>query len=164
MYSGYVSEAVRLSLAGCAAIVVLLAFTLRSPARLARVLVTLVLTVTGVIAALHLSGEKLHLLHLVGMLLIVAVGSNYALFFDRAAGGEPLDAATLMSLGVATLTTAIGFGTLAVSSVPVLHAIGITVGPGRFAGAAVGGGVCLSAAAPMTLPTTLIRRVRGPRR
>ena len=130
LYSGYVSEAVRLSLAGCALIVLLLAFTLRSPARLGRVLLTLVLTVAGVIAALHASGERLHLLHLVGMLLIVAVGSNYALFFDRAAGGEPLDAATLMSLCVATLTTAIGFGMLATSSVPVLNAIGLTVGPG----------------------------------
>ena len=64
------------------------------------------------------------------MLLIVAVGSNYALFFDRAAGGEPLDAATLLSIAVATLTTAIGFGTLALSSVAVLQAIGVTVGPG----------------------------------
>ncbi|AOW12892.1 hypothetical protein LPB72_18095 [Hydrogenophaga crassostreae] len=130
LYGGYVSEAVRLSLAGCALIVLLLAFTLRSPVRLMRVLVTLVLTVAVVIAGLHASGEKLHLLHLVGMLLIVAVGSNYALFFDRAAGGEPLDAATLMSLCVATLTTAIGFGTLAASRVPVLNAIGTTVGPG----------------------------------
>ena len=88
------------------------------------------LTVACVIALLHLSGARLHLLHLVGMLLIVAVGSNYALFFDRAAGGEPLDAATLMSLSVATVTTAIGFGALATSNVPVLNAIGITVGPG----------------------------------
>jgi predicted exporter len=130
LYGGYVSEAMRLSLAGCALIVLLLAVTLRSPMRLARVLLTLALTVTGVIAALHLAGERLHLLHLVGMLLIVAVGSNYALFFDRAAGGEPLDAATLMSLCVATMTTAIGFGTLAASHVPVLNAIGMTVGPG----------------------------------
>lgn len=130
LYSGYVSEAVRLSLTGCALILLLLGFSLRSPARLARVLTTLALTVACVIAGLHASGEKLHLLHLVGMLLIVAVGSNYALFFDRTAGGEPLDAATLMSLGVATLTTAIGFGTLAASRVPVLNAIGLTVGPG----------------------------------
>jgi predicted exporter len=130
LYSGYVSEAVRLSLAGCALIVLLLGAVLRSPGRLLRVLITLAVTVIAVIAALHWSGVRLHLLHLVGMLLIVAVGSNYALFFDRAAGGEPLDASTLMSLGVATLTTAIGFGTLAVSNVPVLQAIGITVGPG----------------------------------
>jgi predicted exporter len=86
--------------------------------------------VACVIALLHLSGARLHLLHLVGMLLIVAVGSNYALFFDRAAAGEPLDQATLMSMAVAVLTTVIGFGTLASSSVPVLQAVGITVGPG----------------------------------
>jgi predicted exporter len=130
LYGGYVDEAVRLSLAGCALIVLLLGVTLRSVPRLSRVLITLTFTVVGVLAALHLAGERLHLLHLVGMLLIVAVGSNYALFFDRAAGGEALDAATLMSLGVATLTTAIGFGTLAASQVPVLQAIGMTVGPG----------------------------------
>ena len=33
----------------------------------------------------HSSGVQLTILHLVGMLLIVAVGSNYALFFDRQA-------------------------------------------------------------------------------
>ena len=33
-------------------------------------------------------------------------------------------------MAVANLTTAIGFGTLALSNVPVLHAVGITVGPG----------------------------------
>ena len=130
LYKGYLDEAVTLSLAGFVAIVLLLAFTLRSTRRLLRVVLTLVLTVATVIALLHLMGERLHLLHLVGMLLIVAVGSNYALFFDRAAGGAPLDAATLMSLAVAALTTAIGFGTLAMSSVPVLNAIGMTVAPG----------------------------------
>ena len=130
LYSGYVSEAVQLSLAGVAAIALLLAFTMRSAARLSRVLFTLALTVACVIALLHLSGARLHLLHLVGMLLIVAVGSNYALFFDRVAAGEPLDEATLMSMAVAVLTTVIGFGTLASSSVPVLQAVGITVGPG----------------------------------
>jgi predicted exporter len=130
MYSGYIEEAVRLSLAGLGAIVLLLGFTLRSLPRLLRVMAALVLSVAGVICLLHLMGQKLHLLHLVGMLLTVAVGSNYALFFDRAAGGKPLDATTLMSLMVATITTAIGFGTLAISNVPVLQAIGITVGPG----------------------------------
>ncbi|MFC7459937.1 MMPL family transporter [Hydrogenophaga defluvii] len=130
LYSGYMSEAVQLSLAGVVAIAVLLGFTMRSALRLSRVLFTLALTVACVIALLHLSGARLHLLHLVGMLLIVAVGSNYALFFDRAAAGEPLDQATLMSMSVAVLTTVIGFGTLASSSVPVLQAVGITVGPG----------------------------------
>ena len=128
LYNDYLHEAVLLSLAGLAAIVALLAVTLRSPRRLAAVLLPLVLAVLLVIAGLHLGGERLHLLHLVGMLLIVAVGSNYALFFDRAAG--QLEPDTLASMAVANLTTAIGFGTLGLSQVPVLHAIGVTVGPG----------------------------------
>jgi len=128
LYADYLQEAVLLSLAGLLAIVVLLAATLRSPRRLAAVLLPLLVAVAFVVAGLHLLGERLHLLHLIGLLLIVAVGSNYALFFDRLSAAR--DPATLASLAVANLTTAIGFGTLALSQVPVLHAIGVTVGPG----------------------------------
>ena len=130
LYNDYLQEATLLSLAGFIAIVTLLAVTLRSARRLAAVLLPLLIAVVLVIAGLHLAGEQLHLLHLIGMLLIVAVGSNYALFFDRSNSGEGLDSQTLVSMAVANLTTAIGFGTLALSKVPVLHAVGITVGPG----------------------------------
>ena len=130
LYDEYLRQAVRLSAAGFLAILALLAVALRSPRRMAGVLLPLVLAVAVVTAALHLCGERLHLLHLVGMLLIVAVGSNYALFFDRIAGGANLDTATLTSMAVAAATTVIGFGTLALSHVPVLHALGVTVGPG----------------------------------
>lgn len=134
LYNDYLHEATLLSLAGFVAIVGLLAVTLRSPRRLARLLLPLLLSVVLVIAGLHLAGQQLHLLHLIGMLLIVAVGSNYALFFDDASQSarrfEDFDDATLVSMAVANLTTAIGFGTLALSKVPVLHAVGITVGPG----------------------------------
>ena len=130
LYSTYIDEAVELSLLGVLAIAVLLATSLRSVRRLARVLFTLALTVGLVMVMLNLGGVKLHLLHLVGLLLIVAVGSNYALFLDHTEDGAPLDAGTLLSMTVAVLTTVIGFGTLATSSVPVLQAVGITVGPG----------------------------------
>jgi predicted exporter len=130
LYGDYLGEAIRLSLAGFGVIVLLLAITLRSPRRLTGVLFPLLCAVAIVIAGLHLAGEKLHLLHLIGMLLIVAVGSNYALFFDRTGGHGQLDPQTLASMLVANLTTAVGFGTLALSTVPVLNAIGITVGPG----------------------------------
>ena len=68
------------------------------------------------------------------MLLIVAVGSNYALFFDRGSsdphgGSTPL---TLASLLVANAATVLGFGVLGFSSVPVLAALGSTVAPGAF--------------------------------
>ena len=59
------------------------------------------------------------------MLLIVAIGSNYALFFTTM--NTP---ATLASLLLANATTVIAFGVLATSSVPVLSALGQTVAPG----------------------------------
>ena len=130
LYNDYLHEAMLLSLAGFAAIVALLAVALRSARRLAGVLLPLLLAVVLVIAGLGACGQQLQLLHLIGMLLIVAVGSNYALFFDRATVGGAIEPETLASMLVANLTTAIGFGTLALSQVPVLHAVGVTVGPG----------------------------------
>jgi predicted exporter len=134
LYAGYLSEAIHLSLAGVAAIIVLLLIALRSPLRVARVLTPLILAVLIVAAGLSLSGVQLTILHLIGMLLIVAVGSNYALFFDRQAsvhetGGESL---TLASLVIANASTVIGFGLLSFSQVPVLVALGTTVAPGAF--------------------------------
>ena len=81
----------RLSLGGLAAIVVLLWFALRSLEPSRAVLAPLVLAVLTVAAVLALCGVELTILHLVGMLLIVAVGSNYALFFDspRRDGEDP---------------------------------------------------------------------------
>jgi predicted exporter len=134
LYAGYLGEAMHLSLAGGLAIVALLWFALRSLVRIARVLAPLLLAVLSVAAGLALSGVQLTIMHLVGMLLIVAVGSNYALFFDRQAnlheaGGEPL---TLASLVIANASTVIGFGLLSLSQVPVLVALGATVAPGAF--------------------------------
>jgi predicted exporter len=130
LYDGYLSEAVWLSLAGVGVIVLLLGATLRSPSRLAGVLLPLVLAVLFVIAGLHLAGETLHLLHLVGLLLVVAVGSNYGLFFDRKEGQGDMEPSTVAAMGLANFTTTIGFGVLGFSTVPVLHAMGVTVGPG----------------------------------
>jgi predicted exporter len=131
LYAGYLADAIYLSLAGFAVMLGLLGLALRSPVRVLRVVVPLVAAVIVVIAAHALAGSRLSILHLVGMLLIVAVGSNYALFFDQRAGGNGTDReATLASLVLATTTTVIGFGVLAFSNVPVLHAIGATVGPG----------------------------------
>jgi predicted exporter len=69
-------------------------------------------------------------MHLVGMLLIVAVGSNYALFFDRRASDGGADSAPLMlaSVVIANAATVVGFGVLASSKVAVLQALGTTVG------------------------------------
>ncbi len=139
LYDSYLVAALRLSLWGLAAIVLLLAIALRSAVRVARVLVPLLLSVLVIAAAFALAGIPMTILHLIGMLLIVAIGSNYALFFDRSAADHDRRAAdrdrgglprTLASLLLANASTVLGFGVLATSSVPVLNALGRTVAPG----------------------------------
>ncbi|MGK2925369.1 MAG: MMPL family transporter [Lysobacterales bacterium] len=143
LYSGYLREAIRLSLGGMAGVVALLLLVFRSPSRALRNLAPLAAAVVLVVAGLTLFGQQLIIMHLVGLLLVVAVGSNYALFFDRAhnAGGgdaasgdsgpgQGIASRTLASLLFANLTTVTGFGVLAFSHVSILQAMGVTVAPG----------------------------------
>jgi len=132
LYAGYLGQAARFSLTGLLALTALLLIALRSPLRVARVLAPLLLAVLTIAATLAVSGVQLTILHLVGLLLIVAVGSNYALFFDRQAnsGDSSSEALMLASLVIANAGTVMGFGLLAFSRVPVLVALGTTVAPG----------------------------------
>ncbi|VWC46395.1 membrane protein [Burkholderia arboris] len=130
LYVSYVHEDIRLSLAGFAAIAMLLLIALRSPRRVVRALAPLVAAVLVVTAGFALAGVQLTILHLVGMLLIVAVGSNYALFFCKRDDAQPVTPNTLVSLLIANLATVAGFGLLALSRVPLLETFGLTVGPG----------------------------------
>ncbi|HTB89950.1 MAG TPA: MMPL family transporter [Steroidobacteraceae bacterium] len=134
LYGNYLAEAIHFSLAGFLALTVLLLIALRSPLRVARVLAPLVLAVLTVAAGLAVAGVHLSILHLVGMLLIVAVGSNYALFFDRQSNSAEAgdEALTLAALVIANASTVIAFGLLSFSQIPVLVALGTTVAPGTF--------------------------------
>jgi len=133
LYSGYLHEAIVLSGAGLLAIVGLLLWVLRSPRRVLRVIAPLAAAVISVTAGLAAWGQQMIILHLVGLLLVVAVGSNYALFFDRAGSGATASGIaprTLASMLFANLTTVAGFGVLAFSNVSILQALGVTVAPG----------------------------------
>ena len=130
LYSGYLHEATVLSLGGLVAIVGLLLVVFRSPMRVVRIIAPLVAAVITVTAGLAVSGQPLIILHLVSLLLVVAVGSNYALFFDRPDPNSPISPSTLASMLFANLTTVAGFGVLAFSNVTLLQAMGVTVAPG----------------------------------
>ena len=130
LYSGYLHEAIVLSLGGFAAIVALLLGVFRSPPRVLRVIAPLVAAVVTVTAGLAALGQSLIILHLVGLLLVVAIGSNYALFFDRPEPNSQMLPRTLVSMLFANLTTVAGFGLLAFSDVAILQAMGVTVAPG----------------------------------
>lgn len=126
LYAGYMQEAITLSLMGLAAIIVLLFFVFKSMTHLLRVIAPLAAAVITVTAGLVILNQQLIILHLVGLLLVVAVGSNYALLFNQ----SNASARTLASMLFANLTTVIGFGILAFSNVSLLQAMGATVAPG----------------------------------
>lgn len=163
LYVNYVYEDIRLSLAGFAAIVVLLFVALRKPRRVVSTLAPLIAAVLVVTAAFALAHEPLTILHLIGLLLIVAIGSNYALFFNRrddaskagsaatSAAGQPIAPLTLASLLIANLATVAGFGLLALSHVPMLESFGLTVGPGAIL--ALLFSAILAPRAPRTVPS-----------
>ena len=130
MYSRYLREAMLQALLGALAVCALLAFHLRSARRLWRLSQPLAAAVLIVLAGLAASGAALGILHLVGFLLMVAIGSNYALFFDHLRHQGHADEDTLASLALANLTTVLSFGLLAGSGIPALHAIGQVVAPG----------------------------------
>ncbi|NNM81262.1 MAG: MMPL family transporter [Burkholderiales bacterium] len=133
LFENYRNEVLMLSELGCIVIVFLLLFALKSLRRTLRVIVPLACAVACVTALLLLGGTKLTILHLVGLLLVVAIGSNYALFFENSeSSGMEERRRMQISLLVANLTAVGSFGMLGLSSIPLLSAIGTTVGLGAF--------------------------------
>jgi predicted exporter len=148
----YQREALLLSSIGSLVIVALLAIGLRSATRVFFVIAPLAASVMLTLTLLTASGGTLSIFNLVGLLLIVAVGSNYCLFFERQKHEEEQLERTLASLVLANLCTVIGFGILSFSRIPVLHDIGMTVAIGTalslFFGAILNAQAGTRAAAP----------------
>ncbi|HEV8518088.1 MAG TPA: MMPL family transporter [Burkholderiales bacterium] len=130
LYRTYRREITHFSLLGAGVIALLLLISLRSARRVFDVMAPLAAAVIVTAGVLVLTGTALSIFHLIGLLLVVAVGSNYALFFDRQTASAQDRERTIVSLVFANVTTVIGFGLLAFSKVPVLNAIGSTVGIG----------------------------------
>ncbi|MCK9381490.1 MAG: MMPL family transporter [Sulfuritalea sp.] len=130
MVAGYRREALHQTGWGALLILLLLTVGLRSPRRTWRVTApiaaALVLTVTLLVAG----GQRLGVFHLVALLLVLGVGLNYALFFERPPADAAERARTRLSLVVCSVSTVATFGFLSLSATPVLHAIGSTVALG----------------------------------
>jgi predicted exporter len=132
MLHDYRKQAVSYSLFGVLLIFSLLLVSLKSARRVFNVSLPLIASVIMVTATLVLLGHPLSIFHLVGLLLVVAVGSNYALFFDHGGDTEARRERTMTSVLFANLSSVIAFGLLAFSQSPVLNAIGFTVATGTF--------------------------------
>ncbi len=103
---------------------------LRERARVLRVLAPMALATLLILAVLRALGVELNLFHLVSLILAAGLGLDYALFFDHAGDDRGEQLRTLHAVIVCSLTTLLVFSLLALSSIPVLRAIGGTVALG----------------------------------
>ena len=132
LYRGYRLRALGFAVLGAVAIVVLLMLTLRSAKRSWDVVAPLAAAVLVTAGILLATGTRLNIFHLVALLLVVGVGSNYTLFFERGNPGAADPQRTATSVLFCNLSTVAGFGVLGFAATPLLSAIGTTVATGAF--------------------------------
>jgi len=111
-------------------LVVVVRLSLGSWRRARKVLAPMALTTVLVVALLHLAAHPLNLFHLIALVLAAGLGLDYALFFERAADDPQEQRRTLHGILVCSASTFMVFVLLALSTIPVLRSIGITVSLG----------------------------------
>jgi predicted exporter len=114
------------------AIVLALALALRDRSRLGRVLLPISIAVALTFMLLVLIHGKVNLFHLVSLILVAGLNIDYSLFLDRPSSDAAERLRTLFSVTVAAVPTFTAFGMLALSAIPALHSIGLTVAIGSF--------------------------------
>jgi predicted exporter len=130
MLDGFRRAALRQSALGALLVVGLLAAGLGSLRRAARVGLPVAAALPLTVALLVAAGQRMSVFHLVALLLVLGIGLNYALFFERPAADEQEKERTRLAVTLCTACALITFGCLAFSATPVLHAIGSTVALG----------------------------------
>ncbi|MFA7542556.1 MAG: hypothetical protein WCZ02_10810, partial [Lysobacterales bacterium] len=113
-------------LAVAAAGLLLLLSLLLGPRGMLRVLPPVLLGAVVTVSILRLAGVELSLFHLIALMLGAGLGMDYAVFFNHAASPDER-ARTLHAVLLSMVSTVLVFGLLALSSIPVLRAIGSTV-------------------------------------
>jgi predicted exporter len=131
---------------------------LRSRRRALRVLLPMALSTLLVLAVLRALGVELNLFHLVALVLGAGLGLDYALFFEHAGDDRGEQLRTLHAVIVCSLTTLLVFVLLALSTIPVLRAIGSTVALGVLANFAF---ALLLARAEPASPAAVVRAGRA---
>ena len=105
-------------------------WSIGSKRRALRVLAPVALGTLALLGLFHALGIALTLFHLVSLVLAACLGVDYALFLERAGTDARGQRRTLHALVVCSLSTLSVFALLALSQMPVLRAIGLTVSGG----------------------------------
>lgn len=117
-------------LLGVCLMLVVLWVGLKSLRQALAILLPIALAILLTTSLLRLMGEAMNLFHLISLMLVLGIGIDYSLFFSRKSHDQKEKNHTLHALGVCALSTISVFTILATSSIPVLHAIGLTVAIG----------------------------------
>lgn len=124
-------DRISIAMLGCIVVIYLaLALAFRCPRRPFKVLVPTFAAAAGTACILVFSGNPLSIFHLISLFLVIGLGLDYALFFNRLPHNSEEWDTTFKSLWVCGITTILVFGVLTFSSTPPLHAIGMTVAMG----------------------------------
>ena len=108
-------------------IIGLILLTVRSKFRAGIILLPIILAVLLSVSIQVMLGTQLTLFHILALLLIVGIGLDYSLFFDRSWTTTEDYQHRLHGIFVSASSTLITFGILGFSAVPVLSALGQTV-------------------------------------
>lgn len=149
MVTSYRDRALVLWSAGLVGIILTLWFSLRSLRQALEMMIPVAASVVIICAMLLLAGQRISLFHLISLLLVVGIGLDYLLFFNRPEADELERLHSAKAVLFCALTTVFAFGVLAVSRIPVLAAIGSTV--------ALGSVVCFVLAAAFSRPPSVTR-------
>ena len=121
------SAALTRCLLGLGLMILLLRLALGRWRQVLNVLGPVLLAVLLTLALLLILGQKLSLFHLVSLLLVVGLGLDYALFFNRESDQTAQRERTLYAILVCAGSTLLVFGIIACSQLPILKALGLTV-------------------------------------
>jgi predicted exporter len=130
VYGEYRERIVAVVISGCFAVFGLLLLRYRAlrPA-LATALPSLLVALL-LVALAAASGTPTHILHLIGLILVMGMGVDYGIFVWDSAESDEAVGATMQSLLLSAATTIFVFGVMGFSEHPVLHAIGRTTAVG----------------------------------
>ncbi|SHF36143.1 Predicted exporter [Microbulbifer donghaiensis] len=110
-------------------LVVTVVIALRTGARRALSIIGLPLAaVVATLALAVLSGAAINLFHVAALLLVFGIGVDYAVFSHMS--GRDERSHTLLAIGMAGITTLLGFGLLALSATPAIADFGLTLAVG----------------------------------
>lgn len=130
IYRSFRARTLQLIAAGLLIVFALSALRYRSLRLALGLVVPPLLAAAATLGLLGVLGVEANLMHLIGGLLVLSMGEDYAVFLLESRDSARDLSASCIGIGLAAATTILSFGLLAASSHPALRALGQMVGIG----------------------------------